>query len=810
MTIKKINNTSIDSNRVVLRPKTSYEASGSHVTGSMPLIQNPSNSIRTVNLVAGNQAFNFVNVLENRITSIKNKMSDPATLAAKAELEALMVEVSKAQEPSKHFKNFDIKIDNIPGFATGSKGQGKDIPSGSLGSIVNSIIKKDNASNENIQYGFSNYNCIGFVTSSITKIDTALIYDQTGRPEQIFSFAVSFFVKPPQKTTESFNPGTIFHIDNVVSISLVSGSLKDKNNNVNNFKIVSQLTSSNESTAASFDFQDSKYLQNIAKYSKFGEEVAYTTGSVLNKNQWHHVLVAYTNENGLGFQRIYIDGQEKGFSVRQHHIIERDGLNSSGNANPQIIIGNKINGSVNFDHYFNSSFNSNQKYGATYVGNDPVGTFESPFCGEIHEICYWFNTRRNIPVSSILDNRNQTTKKISNLGRPQFYLPVLFNAVDNQEMLRQPISDTNSVIVKKSPHENFLLSNGMKFPSVNITSFLKAYDFRGTVSELYPRCVGMEEIKNLSSHSKYASDFSNYHHVATQIPEYFVRNNLIRSCDNGIFSHNFERYQEIIEESKGNLEYLSSSLGNINTGHVLIKNYVTSSQTTVPQYSDVSNTPNNTYSENFIQGLGNPIFDKNINSIIQRPTDHVPFTKHFSGFDHSNLVTYIDIPSMFYSQQIHPGTFQMIDHDISGSDGMLTYKIKDNGLGALYRDDSAVSDTKNRCGFILYDLGVVILTHPSLCMFGKNHFEISFRGEHDLNVLNVNTHAGKYEFNNSKNLNYNQIGKIGEENNESPVTLITGVEYLDENLNVVMKSNFSQPVSKREFDEILFRSRIDI
>ena len=103
----------------------------------------------------------------------------------------------------------------------------------------------------------------------------------------------------------------------------------------------------------------------------------------------------------------------------------------------------------------------------------------------------------------------------------------------------------------------------------------------------------------------------------------------------------------------------------------------------------------------------------------------------------------------------------MTDHDISGSDGMLTYKIKDNGLGGLYRDDAAVSDPKNRCGFILYDLGVVVLTHPSLCMFGKNHFEISFKGEHDLNVLNINAHAGKYEFNNSKNLNYNQIGKIG-------------------------------------------------
>ena len=95
-------------------------------------------------------------------------------------------------------------------------------------------------------------------------------------------------------------------------------------------------------------------------------------------------------------------------------------------------------------------------------------------------------------------------------------------------------------------------------------------------------------------------------------------------------------------------------------------------------------------------------------------------------------------------------------------------------------------------------------------MVGQDYYELSFRGEHDLNVVNINAHAGKYEFNNSANLNYNQIGKIGDENNDNPITLISGVEYLDENLNVVVKSSFSQPVSKREFDEILFRTRIDI
>jgi hypothetical protein len=814
MTIKKINNTSIESNRVVLRPHVKYEVSGSSVTGSIPLIQNPSNSIRTLNVRSANPAFGFVNVIENRIQGIKSDMQ--AYGSAEGPLQGLLTDVSKAPEPSKHFKQFDILIDNVPGFATGSKGVGKDIPSGTLGSVVNSMLKKQNESNENMQYGFTNYNSIGFTTSSNTNVDTALIYNQDIN-EDMYSFAVSFFLKPPSKTKSSFEAGTIFHIDNVVSISLVSGSNTDKNGNVSNFKIVSQLTSSNEHSPSTFIYEENELSNNQNTYSNFAKHVAYTTGSVLEKNQWYHVLVTYTQESQKSYHRIYINGNEKGFSVSDIENIYRSGSNSSGNHNPHVVIGNKISGSVNYDKFFTNEFSKNQKYESLGFSSDPIASFEAPFRGEVHEICFWSNKSDNIPANTIIKKSNKTQDGSSTILKyPTFYLPVLFNAVNEQEFFRQPLGESNSVFIKKAPHENFLLSNGMRFPSVNITSFLKAYNLNlSSNSTMYPRCVGMEEIPDLLSDPNYnLSNYSNYHDVASQIPQYFIRNNLIRSCDNNVFSHDYSEYEKIIDKTNGNKEFLKSTLGNINTGNVLIKNYVTSSNassTSTFSYQDRSaGFTNSEYSFKFLNSFSCPVFDKNIENNISIPADHVPFTKHFSGFDHSNLVTYINIPAMFYSQRIHPGTFQMTDSDISGSDGMLTYNIKDNGLGALYRADSAAPDKRNRCGLIFYDSGIVILTHPSLCMVGRNQYSISFRGEHDLNVLNINAHAGKYEFNNSQNPGYNQIGRAGSQNNSDPVTLITGIEYLDENLNVVMKSNFSQPVSKREFDEILFRSRIDI
>ena len=75
--------------------------------------------------------------------------------------------------------------------------------------------------------------------------------------------------------------------------------------------------------------------------------------------------------------------------------------------------------------------------------------------------------------------------------------------------------------------------------------------------------------------------------------------------------------------------------------------------------------------------------------------------------------------------------------------------------------------------------------------------------------MKINSLASRFEFNKSYNPDYKEIGKPGDVNSEKPIVLITGVDYLDEDLNVVMRSNFSQPIAKRDFDEILLRSRID-
>jgi len=50
--------------------------------------------------------------------------------------------------------------------------------------------------------------------------------------------------------------------------------------------------------------------------------------------------------------------------------------------------------------------------------------------------------------------------------------------------------------------------------------------------------------------------------------------------------------------------------------------------------------------------------------------------------------------------------------------------------------------------------------------------------------------------------------ELAHETNDRHV-LITGINIHDENLNVIMKSRFSQAVTKRDGDKILFRLKYD-
>jgi len=95
-------------------------------------------------------------------------------------------------------------------------------------------------------------------------------------------------------------------------------------------------------------------------------------------------------------------------------------------------------------------------------------------------------------------------------------------------------------------------------------------------------------------------------------------------------------------------------------------------------------------------------------------------------------------------------------------------------------------------------------------MFGKDQFEVSFKGEQEIHVMKVDIVAPSGMINSSSNPNYLVTSASLDANDQDmPFVSITGINFHDDNLNVIMRTQFAQPVIKRDSDKILFRTKLD-
>ena len=190
----------------------------------------------------------------------------------------------------------------------------------------------------------------------------------------------------------------------------------------------------------------------------------------------------------------------------------------------------------------------------------------------------------------------------------------------------------------------------------------------------------------------------------------------------------------------------------------------------------------------------------NILTILQRTRD-----------TSSNEVAIFDISNMFYGDRIVPETLTIKDAAVTGSDGTMTFTLKDDGKGSLYRADSTSNHAVwANVGNVIYEEGIVVIKTPHLPLFGKDSFEISFQGERNLYVLEITVPAERSTFDESKNPAYQDLkptdyaSEIAEK-----FSYLTGMMLHDDNLNVIMRVNFAQPIVKRVEDRIVVRTRLD-
>ncbi len=191
------------------------------------------------------------------------------------------------------------------------------------------------------------------------------------------------------------------------------------------------------------------------------------------------------------------------------------------------------------------------------------------------------------------------------------------------------------------------------------------------------------------------------------------------------------------------------------------------------------------------------------------------YNSHYSiegdlGETHSVL---FDISNVLYSSQLRPKFIEIIDVDLAGSGGALNMKIKDNGQGIMYRADcNGKHATWAHLGHVFYSDGLLNVLHPGLSNFGENNFSFNLKGEHSLYVMQSDIPVERGEFNSSQNPTY--INGLKPSNNlsdleETNFVYITGVNLHDENLNIVAKAKFAQPIVKRLNDRYNIRLKMD-
>ena len=166
----------------------------------------------------------------------------------------------------------------------------------------------------------------------------------------------------------------------------------------------------------------------------------------------------------------------------------------------------------------------------------------------------------------------------------------------------------------------------------------------------------------------------------------------------------------------------------------------------------------------------------------------------------------ISIPQIYYGTKIHEKSVVL---KFKNNEEGKEIKIVDyNGL--LYRCNNNTGTPTGKVGQIDYVQGVLIIFHPLLTSLGVDNFDIKFKGEKNLHVMQLDIPCPVGTANLSSNPSYKSLKPSTNKNEtKSGFTYITAVYLHDENLNVIGKANLAQPIIKREEDSFLFRLKVD-
>lgn len=620
--------------------------------------------------------------------------------------------------------------------------------------IRQNLFRYHGTKNPYADWSFTNYQCLNFFSSSdATANSSSLMYPHgTFDPSATTNseFSIDFYLNPRYKPEagEEYKAGTIAQISGSFTLSIITGSRKDESGRNDKFRLQLQL-----GTAASY----------LAPSTASGSYVFKSDDNALSYNCWHHVAVRWSRSrsSALGYGSFVVDGTEVGTFSASSVFFTRP--------NSSVVLGNFYEG-VNL-----SSLVGN-------YSNDYPGALSHPLRSEIHDVKIW----NKYLSDSEIKNYQSSSVGSSIPEHLVFYVPVLFTSQSYHKVmgsypeilkdLGTSKSNLNLNFVTQragsSPYNSLLHFNSNEI-EVNVENYVR--DF---ATGVYPR------LYNLTGSANSVAGQSLYNQQ-----KFKKRNLTILPCDNGKFQVD---YGILVS---GTLEQIPPMTGSAHWRFVNDFGALDLSLISLAHVVPSASLHNHDVADTFYYDSG----------------EEVPARYSSTRDNSSDAVVFFDSSNLFYGSRIHPGSLKLVDPDLTGSSGEIAITLKDNGFGGLYRADALTPHaTWAGVGTVLYDEGITVIKSPMLAQFGTSSFTMEMRGERPVHVMQIAVPCPAGQINSSSNPSFQPLtaSDVPSETSVGPV-IITGINFHDDNLNVVARSQLAQPIVKRSEDRFLFRTKID-
>lgn len=675
--------------------------------------------------------------------------------------------------------------------------------------IKNTLYPYYRCSQPTLNWAYTNYHTLNFFTSSAVPSNTVLLYPSSASVDFNNNFAsgsyaldraftFEFYINPRYTTDgpfDSFRAGTIYHLSSSYAVSMITGSSRNSMNRPDGFRLVLQVL--NGATVAPSSVTTSTPLCFISD------------DNALRLNKWHHVGIRWASDVNSRTGSFVVDGDIVGTFVIPSASIKPAAFTGSGN--PDVLcIGNFYEGNNSGNNQLALFFNQNisRREGLVQLTNDGSATrntpdvfsFNHPLNAEVHELKIH---NRYIPIETLLSSSRAGSTQT---GSIIFYVPPFFT---KQSPNREPygtnvngwliggVMQTPFFSITGSTEDpfNVALSFGVSGRVLNLENFTR--DF---ITNNHPRLLHLSGVEigettstALSANALLYDEQTNYNSGSIR-----KRNLTVLPNDNGRFIPNYGLLFSGSTYGSGSIiDRFKNDLGNTDYSLISLNEMIGSGSLFSGLIFD---------SGSFFSGFAgatpeDPGVDPgSVLTILQRTRD-----------TSSNEVVFFDVSNLYYGKRIDPNSLSIIDEAITGSGGKVKMTLRDNGNGSIYRADCSTTHAVwNNIGDVFYNEGIAVIKTPNIPFFGKDQFEMTFKGEQNIHVMRLNIIAPAGAVNSSSNPSFTQLtaSNLAHET-ETGFVYLTGLNFLDDNLNVIMRSKFAQPIIKRTGDRLAVRTKLD-